>query len=374
MSCPSSGGGSASGGGPASSLLILSLTLGASHTCALVSSGRVHCWGNGTSGRLGYGSSSDLASPGGPVPGLRGVSQISAGTAHTCALTTNGNVHCWGDGFYGQLGYGSSSNRSLPGDAIPDFTNINQVSVGGIHTCILTTNGSVHCWGDGQNGKLGYGDTSDRNSPGEAIPDLTNVTQISSGSSHTCALVENGSVHCWGAGGNSQLGYGNSNERQSPGEPIPGLTNVVHISAGNLRTCALLEGGSVSCWGAGYLGYGNTSGSSTPGGAVPGLSDVVQLSTGATYSCARVMAGNAYCWGWGNSGRLGYGNTSDRLVPGEPIPGLNNVSWIATGGANTCALAVNGSVHCWGAGGAGRLGYGNTAGRLSPGEAIPSFP
>ena len=368
-SCPSAGGGSA----PAK---VIFIDTGGLYSCALISNGRVHCWGDAGAGQLGYGNNSDRNAPGEAIPGLDKVVQISAGSAHTCALISDGSSHCWGEGRSGRLGYGGDTDTNSPGGAIPGLNNAIQISAGGSHVCALVSNGSVHCWGEASNNQLGYGSTSDRDTPGGPIPDLGNVVQISAGSFHNCALVSNGSVHCWGVGVNGRLGYGDAMDRSSPGAPIPGLENVTQVSAGNGHTCALVSNGSVHCWGygtEGQLGYGATSERMTPGEAIPGLANVTQISTGEEHTCALVAGGSAHCWGEGEEAQLGYGSTSDRTSPGEAIPGLSDIRQISSGFSHTCAFAINGSVYCWGQGTSGQLGNGNTTNQASPGEPI-SFP
>ena len=369
VSCPSGSGGSSS--------LNSAIATGVSHTCALTSSGRVYCWGWGDAGRLGYGDNADRRTPGEAISGLSGVRQISLGNSHTCAQVSGGRVHCWGSGSNGQLGYGNSTVRFVPGEAIPGLSGVSQIDGGaGGYTCALASSGRVHCWGWGDGSRLGYGNDSNRLSPGETIPDLSEVAQISAGELHVCALIRSGRVHCWGGGNNGRLGYGNDSNRPAPGEAIPGLNAVTQISAGGSHTCALVEGGSVHCWGsgaAGLLGYGDESERSAPGEAIPGLSNVRQISAGDDHTCALVSNGSVHCWGSGGNGELGYGNRSNRFSPGEAIPDFGSVNQISAGDSYTCASVAGGSVHCWGLGDAQRLGYGNDSDRLAPGEPIPSF-
>ena len=367
-SCPS-GGGSSSSSVPA-------IMASDSHTCALTSSGSVHCWGWGDSGRLGYGNQIDRSRPGEPIPGLSGVIQIAPGQLHSCALVAGGSVHCWGDGTNGKLGYGNNSVRLSPGEAIPGLRDVTQLESGAYHVCALVSGGRVHCWGWGDAGRLGYGNDSDRNTPAEIIPGLSNVEQIAAGTSHTCVLVSNGSVFCWGAGGRGRLGYGDEASRSESLEPVPGLANVTQISAGNGHTCALISNGNVHCWGdggSGELGYRNRSNRLSPGEVVPGLSGVRQISAGGSHTCALIEGGSVDCWGTGSQGQLGYGSTSSSNRSGGAIPGLSGVRQISTGSAHSCALVESGNVHCWGRGFSNRLGYGNRSNRLAPGEPIPSF-
>jgi len=386
-----------------------SLDAGAYHTCAILGDGSVRCWGYSGEGQLGYGNTDTIGddeTPAsvGPVnlgPG-RTAKAISAGDNHTCALLDNGSVRCWGYGTAGRLGYGNASNvgdtqtpaAAGPVNLGPGHT-ATAISAGGAHTCAILDDGSVRCWGYGADGQLGYGNTSnvgDRQTPGSAGPvDLgpgRTATAISAGAAFTCAILDNGSVLCWGFGGFGQLGHArtgdqgsgfgnrdNIGDQQTPGSvgPVnlgPGRTAVA-ISAGGAHTCAVLDDGSVRCWGygaLGQLGYGNTDSVDTPStvGPVdlgPGRS-AVAISAGQLHTCAILDDGSVRCWGFGNDGRLGYGDTTSIgqiQTPGSkgPVdlgPGRTAVA-ISAGQSHTCARLDDGKVICWGDGANGRLGY-----------------
>jgi hypothetical protein len=239
----------------------------------------------------------------------------------------------------------------------------------------LISDGTVTCWGWGGGGQLGTGNNSDSNIPvavtGGALANKT-VTQIATGSTHTCALISDGTVTCWGLGGYGKLGTGNTNNSNTPVAVTGGaLANktVTQIATGNIHTCALISDGTVTCWGDGaygQLGTGNPYGSNIPvavtGGALANKT-VTQIATGAYHTCALISDGTVTCWGWSADGQLGTGNINISDVPVAVTGGaLENktVTQIATGYGHTCALISDGTVTCWGNGGDGQLGTGNT--------------
>jgi alpha-tubulin suppressor-like RCC1 family protein len=381
------------------------LDAGQAHTCAILDTGAVRCWGFSGNGQLGYGNTDTIGdgeTPGsvGPVflgAGRRAVA-ISAGGYHTCALLDTGAVRCWGFGGSGALGYGNTSSigdDETPGGFGPVDLGAGRravaISAGTVHTCALLDTGAVRCWGDGFYGQLGYGNTDDigdNETPGSVGPVFLGVGRravaISAGGSHTCAILDTGAVRCWGYGLYGQLGYGNTDsigDNETPGSVGPVFLGAgrraVAISAGDVHTCALLDTGAVRCWGLGIdgrLGYGNTDSigdDETPGSVGPvGLGvgrRAVAISAGDAHTCAILDTGAVRCWGFGVAGRLGYGNTDligDNEAPGSVGPvflgaGRRAVA-ISAGNSHTCALLDTGAVRCWGYSGNGRLGYGNT--------------
>jgi uncharacterized repeat protein (TIGR01451 family) len=373
-------------------------------TCAILESGALRCWGDGGSGRLGYGNTNDIGdneTPASVGPVSLGAGRtaraVSAGISHTCALLDDGSVRCWGSGGQGRLGYGNTStvgDDESPASVGP--VNLGRparaISAGTNHTCALLDNGSVRCWGQGTSGQLGYGNTSnvgDDESPASVGPVNLGAGRtaiaINAGGFHTCALLDNRSVRCWGLGGIGQLGYGNTSnvgDDESPASVGPvdlgtGRSGRA-LTGGDDYTCAVLDDASVRCWGegnTGRLGYGNTNDigdNETPGSVGP-----VDLGTGRTargisagrfHTCALLDDGSVRCWGFADVGQLGYGNTNnigDDESPGSVGPvdigAGRSALTITVGGRHSCVMLEDGSVRCWGDGGAGQLGYGNTS-------------
>jgi alpha-tubulin suppressor-like RCC1 family protein len=179
---------------------IIQLDTGGDHTCVLVASGSVKCWGNNYSGQLGDGTTSDHSTPV-LVPGLSSVTTLATGIEHTCAVTAasagDGHIQCWGNNGHGQLGDGTTNHRSTPVE-VNSLSSVSTLAAGGWHSCALLNDGRVQCWGYNDYGQLGDGTTSDRNTP-VAVNGLSDVLALAGGMLHTCALTSSGAVYCWGS-------------------------------------------------------------------------------------------------------------------------------------------------------------------------------
>jgi alpha-tubulin suppressor-like RCC1 family protein len=359
------------------------LASGGSHTCAILDNGSVACWGNGYSGQLGNGGTLDKTIP--TLTSSLGTGRtavaLSSGATHTCAILDNGSVSCWGLGTFGQLGNGGTSNQNSPTLTSSLGTNRTAVALssGQYHTCAILDNGSVSCWGSRGNGQLGNGNggLSNQNSPSltSSLGIGRTAVAISSGKSHTCAILDNGLVSCWGKGEYGRLGNGGTSLQKSPT-----LTNslgtgrtAVALSSGGAHTCVILDNGLASCWGDGFngqLGNGATADQYSPtnvGWLFSGRT-AVALSSGEFHTCAILDNGSVSCWGDGANGQLGDGYTNQQNSPQYASglgPGRSAVA-LSSGGYHTCAILDNGDVSCWGRGDAGQLGNGGTSNKLTP--------
>ncbi|AUN98454.1 hypothetical protein C0V70_10125 [Bacteriovorax stolpii] len=381
------------------------LVAGGNHTCILLANGRMRCWGHNNSGQLGINGNTNVGNnqPPKSYPYVAlGVSKIAAGLSHTCSII-NGLARCWGLNSSGQLGNGTLVNTNTPGVAI-DLSGeiIVQIAAGNAHTCALTNNGKIRCWGDNTYGQLGYANMTTLKLPGDYL-DMAGtgagsgvVTQIVAGSFHTCALLNTMEVRCWGRAVEGQLGRGNIDnvgDDESPGSvdivkfDLSTNHKAIQISAGANHTCVLNTNGNVRCWGlnnVGQLGQGYTVniGDDEEPSFIDdvnlGGSKVVSLSSGiSNHTCAVLASGKFYCWGGNSNGPLGYGNTvnvGDDEIPydvKEVIVGDTAIQ-IMTGASHSCALFSTKGVRCWGLGSDGQLGYGNTTTITSPGGNVPS--
>ena len=336
----------------ASEPVITQVTVGDSHTCALTREGAVKCWGINGAGQLGDGSMTNRSTPV-DVSGLAsGVSAIAAGEAHTCALTRNGEVKCWGFNAHGELADASLTNRTTPVD-VGGLAGVSAITAGNDHTCALVSGGGVKCWGRNDAGQLGDASlTANRTAPVDVIGLGSGVTAITAGGEYTCALTSSGAVKCWGFNGFGQLGDGSLTTRTTPVD-VSGLgSGVTAIAAGGVHTCALTSSGAVKCWGNnvfGQLGNADLISNRTTPFDVDGLgSGISAIVAGSHHTCALTIGGAAKCWGRNANGQLGDTSKMDRSTPAD-VSGLgSNVSAIAAGGAYTCALTSDGAAKCWG--------------------------
>ena len=323
------------------------ITAGQEHTCALIDGGKVRCWGNGASGRLGYSNTNDIGDD--ETPTTAGdvnvggtVTAISAGTSHTCALLDTGNVRCWGQGSVGRLGYantndiGDDENPVSAGDVNVGGT-VSVIAAGSTHTCALLTTGNVRCWGQSSSGQLGYANTNiigDDETPASAGDVNIGGTAIAIGvaGNHTCALLDIGNVRCWGQGTSGKLGYANTttigdNETPASAGDLNLGGTATAISTGSFHNCALLDTGSVRCWGQGGfggMGYGNTNNigdDETPASAgdVDFGGSATLLAQGDAHTCVLLDDESLKCWGLNSNGQLGNLNTNN--IGDDELPG-----------------------------------------------------
>jgi len=350
---------------------IQAVDLGSFHTCALTTSGGVMCWGHNNAGQLGDGTTHSRPIAKFVKNTTSGISAISVGSSHTCALTSGGGVKCWGSNTFGQLGDGTTIDRLIPVDVSGLSSGVVAISAAVAHTCALTSGGGVKCWGSNEFGQLGDGTNNyQSNIPVNVFGLASGVNFISAGGSHTCAVTTDGGLKCWGGG---YLGNGTTGESNVPLD-VSGLASGINsVSAEGAHTCALTTGGGVKCWGSnshGELGDGTTINRLTPTDVV-GLAEIVQsISAGLQHTCALTSAGKAICWGDNFFGQLGNGTTTNSLVPVDVSGITDNGSMIGTGSAHTCAVISTGGVKCWGINSDGELGDGTIARRLAPVDVL----
>ncbi|NOU31133.1 MAG: hypothetical protein HOO96_24805 [Polyangiaceae bacterium] len=347
-------GGGGDGGSPKLEGPIAKVVGGARHSCAVYKNGALACWGGNDNGQLGLGDTKDRGDSAAPVSGLQPVdlgpgalvAEVSLGQRHTCARLTTGKVKCWGSADQGQLGLDSKTDRGqVPGDMGAKLPEVDlgpgrtakQISVSGAHSCALLDDNQVKCWGRNATGQLGQGDTQNRGESAGQMAALgtvdvgtgRTVLEVRAGDSFTCVRLDDASVRCWGANGEGELGIGNTDTRgHKPG----------HMGASLLAV---------------DFGPGRTA---------------TSLSVGYYFSCAKLDDGTVKCWGGNAAGQLGLGNQANRGVlagqMGANLPTVNfgtgrTVKSIDLGQEFGCVRLDDDTTKCWGNGFYGQTGYGS---------------
>ena len=360
------------------------LAVGEEHACVVVG-GDVKCWGDNIWGALGDGTTTERYTPV-SVVGLDGrVTSISAGAAYTCALSAAGNVKCWGDDLYGQLGDGRSGSLENGANASSDrpvdivgLRGVIAIGAGANHTCALTSAHAVNCWGDNSYGQLGDGTTTLRSTPIDVVGLSSGVQAIAVGGNFTCALTVEGTVECWGSNSEGQLAAITDASCGPPGfvfgcnmtpRPVAKLSSGVSAIAASgegQHACAITVEGRLECWGTnavGQLGVETTQTCSSPTQRcatapldVPGAGRVIAVALGPYHTCAALASGGVKCWGDNFAGKLGDGTTVSRSTPVDVVGLGRRVLAIGAGRRSTCALVAARDVRCWGADEMGQLG------------------
>lgn len=388
---------------------------GRSFTHAVKDDGTIFGWGTNGNAQLGDGTStqqtvaSQVADTG-AVGNFTTVTQANSGEAHACALKANGTVWCWGSNSNGRLGENSpSGTRNAPvqvaGIGGAGFlAGAVSVRVGASHSCAIIgaatpAQQTLVCWGANANGQLGDDSPLDRVAPVQVVaapgPFLTGVTSIGLGQRHSCAVLADTTVRCWGFNGTGQLGDNSTTQRLAPVQVLGTggtgtLTNVTQVAAcvgGDSRgshTCAVKADGTAWCWGSGSLGQlGDNTGAQRNApvqvvgvGGSGFLTSVSSISCGAHSTCATKSDGTVYCWGMKRHGGIGDNTTSQRNAPVQVV-GVGG-SGVLTGitqtwgsrGGHFCGRKSDGTVWCWGRGSEGALGDGQQQNRTAPVQAL----
>jgi alpha-tubulin suppressor-like RCC1 family protein len=396
-----------------------SVSVGAAHVCAGLDTKRAKCWGFNSNGQLGIGDAAnrgDAANEmGDNLPavdlGSRANKAVAVGAFHACALLNNNQVKCWGYNPNGQLGQGDVVTRGdEPGEMGNSLLPISfsssgtvtatSIATGAFHNCAILSNNTLKCWGWNDHGQLGLGNTVSRGDNGGemggVLPPVNLGTgrtakAITAGAAHTCAILDNNTVKCWGWNTVGQLGLGDVASRgdnaAEMGDNLPAVNlgtgrTAKAIVAGLLNTCAVLDNDQVKCWGDnfyGNLGLGDVNprgdgpgemGNSLPAVALGTGRSAKAVSIGQAHVCVLLDNDQVKCWGLNINGQLGLGDTNPRGDgPGEmgdslPIVSLgtgHTAKAVSIAGAHSCALLDTNQLKCWGNG--GLLGLGDTHAR-----------
>jgi alpha-tubulin suppressor-like RCC1 family protein len=353
------------------------LAVGSYQACAVMPDGTVRCWGDNSVAELGD-STAAVRSTAVRVRRLAGAATIAAGSAHTCVITTGGEVRCWGYNFNGQIGDGTTNHRSTP-VPVRDLGAVSSIAGGLSHTCAVMADATLRCWGLNDNGQLGDGTIKDRTRP-VAVSGIAGVTAVAPGGMHTCAVRTDGTAWCWGNNDLGQLGDGTFVLRRTPVQ-VAGVRGAVAIASAATYSCALLGDGHVTCWGLGVpASPGGAVGSiglavsaaaafdevAPPPAVVDGVAGATAIGLGDAHACALVAGGTVTCWGDNSVGQLGTGSTDIAAGPVQ-VTGLSGVTALGVGGTRSCALVgPSATAECWGSGTLRQLGNGLAASSTLP--------
>jgi alpha-tubulin suppressor-like RCC1 family protein len=359
-SCATDGG--TGDGGPTKSCAT-EVALGRKHACALRDDGTVWCAGDNTHGQLANGNAGASATFV-QIPDIAGATALSSGWGHSCAVLAGGSPWCWGENGDGQLGAaGGPAPVQVTDTGGAPLANVVELAAGGFFTCARESDGSVLCWGAGTEGEMGDGLLTSRTAAG-TVPGIPAAATVATGRDHVCILGTDGTVWCWGADPNGEIGDGNRGMGVTRGSPfqVPLAMSAKQIATGTFHTCALLVDTSLWCWGANWqqeLGVNN-------GGADTPVPTAVQIPGGGTYTgAASIAAGGAVTFAvmpdgrvdaWGDSVHGQTGNGAGGVFP-SPVQ-LESVSRIVSHFAHACAVRTDGTIRCWGRNSEGALGNG----------------
>jgi alpha-tubulin suppressor-like RCC1 family protein len=336
------------------SLVATSMSLGTGHGCAITAAG-LKCWGLNDHGQTGDDTASPVLYPA-AVDGIGGtVIQVSTGAAHTCAATQAGSALCWGDNASGQVTGASTTDQVAPVAPSGISGLVRETAAGGVHSCARTASGAVYCWGGNTVGQVGNGAANATLVSPTAIAGLTTASQISAGNQHTCALLEDATVVCWGDRSNGKIGDSGAvlGTATTPVATSAFASDVTQIAAGVNHTCALLDIGDVYCWGRGdegQIGNGGVADQNAPTQVGGIVGSVTAIASGSAHSCALTTANAIYCWGRNSSGQLGDNTTnqSNQAVLVTTLPSNVTITSISAGGDTSAAITSQGQVLCWG--------------------------
>jgi alpha-tubulin suppressor-like RCC1 family protein len=343
------------------------VSAGGEYTCVRLPDGTVQCAGRNQFGQLANGTLNN-SSVLGAVTGLTTATRVIAGDEFACALLADATARCWGLGEKGQRGDGTLTQMSTVPVSVSGLAGAAAVTAGYNHACALLTDGTMRCWGANDYGQLGNPFTPP---PGSSVPvavsGITGATAITAGAFHTCAVLRDSTLRCWGQNDLGQLGNGTFTSSSTP-VTVRGTTGATGIAGGGAHTCALLVDGTVQCWGNNYqgqLGDGTSIPSSTPVRVV-GITGASAVAAGWQHTCAPLRDGTVQCWGENAFGQLGDGTMRNSSTP-VPVVGIAGAVGVTSGWwHHSCALLATGMVRCWGVNEWGQFGNGTTTSSSTP--------
>jgi alpha-tubulin suppressor-like RCC1 family protein len=282
------------------------------HTCGVQSDGTLWCWGRNVFGQLARGNTTDSSSP--VKIGVATDWATAAAAAYTtCVIKTTGGMWCAGDGQFGELGNGSTTSSQTLVQVSGGVLTWKQVSATNTQVCATRTDGTLWCWGDAADYKLGDNSLTQQNSPVQLAG--TGWDTVTTGRRHGCAVKTAGTLWCWGLNATGQLGVGSTTTAQVPTQ-VGTLSTWDSVAAGAEFTCGIMTDGTLWCWGDNstyQLGQGNTTQHTSP--IQVGTATWTKVAAGEDYACGTRNDRTVWCWGNNTNGQLGLGNTTTATTP-----------------------------------------------------------
>jgi alpha-tubulin suppressor-like RCC1 family protein len=350
------------------------ISAGTEHSCGVTTTHRAYCWGRNSGGQLGDGTKTSRPRPVPVVGGLQFL-RVSAGGAHTCGITTTNRAYCWGLNDDGQLGDGTHGTTRLRPVAVAGGHSFRQVSAGLDHTCAVTPWDVAFCWGNNNQGKLGT--TGFTHFTPTRVGGGLLFRQVIAGALHTCGATTSFQGYCWGANGNGQLGNGNTNWSATPVAVAGGLRFRMVVAGGGIvlipseqpeqaYSCGITTGDLAYCWGENVrsvFGDGGIRGASRVPVAVAGGHRFRGINLSYDHVCAVTLWDVAFCWGGNDDGQVGDGTTTDRSRPVRVAGGLQfRAVTTNPNSKHSCGVTIGNRAYCWGLNQGGQLGDGATTG------------
>ncbi|MFG1486208.1 hypothetical protein ABMA77_09060 [Halobacteriovorax sp. RZ-1] len=316
------------------------LSLSNNFSCGITTNAKLYCWGSGTWGRHGDGTTNDNYYPS-IVEASKTWKDVVVANRDVCAIDSTDDLYCWGNTY-------TSTPALMPGGL--KWKSI--ASTRGLHICGITNTDDLYCWGDNSYGQIGIGDNTTLTPNPTQVTPGTKYKFVSVGYRFTCAITSTDLTYCWGEGVAGQLGDGNSADTYSPSLVLGGHT-FTKVDISRYHACGLTDGSEVYCWGggtpatSGALGNGLGAASASPV-KVSGSQTWVDIGIqGQSFSCGIDNTNTMYCWGSNGYGVLGNGNTTNQLTP-DLVVGSYSWSKVRMARFNICAITTSNEAYCWG--------------------------
>ncbi len=312
---------------------VKSVSLGKFHSSAITTNGDLYCWGYNSKGAVGNGTKVHQTIP---TKVLANVRSISLGCHYSAAITTSRDLYCWGNNSNGQVGNGTTTDQVTP---VKVLNNVKSIALGLHHSAAITTSGDLYCWGANSHGQIGNDTRVDQLFP---IKILTDVKSISLGDYHSAAITNNGDLYCWGCNSFGEIGNGTTSIQNTPTKV---LTNVKSVSLSDDYSAAITTNGDLYCWGRNF--YGQVGNGTSVDLHIPTkvLSNVESIDLSTDHSAAITTNGDLYCWGYNLNGQIGNYSTTNQT---KPIKILSNIKSVSLGYSHSSAITTNGDLYCWG--------------------------